>query len=132
MHHLHNTPTHTVAISQEERAFFVAFGERMAALRKAQGVTQVQLAETLGVSQQAITAYESGQRRVPISALPALAEALGTTIEGVIGLNAKRSPSKRGPQPKIAQQLEQIRALPATKQRMVAQMIDAVIAQAAR
>ena len=120
-----------MAISQEERAFFVAFGERMATLRKAQGVTQVQLAETLGVSQQAITAYESGQRRVPISLLPALAEALGTTIEGVIGVDAKRSPGKRGPQPKIAQ-LEQIRSLPATKQRMVAQMIDAVIAQATR
>lgn len=76
--------------------------------------------------------YESGQRRVPISALPALAEALGTTIEGVIGVDAKRSPGKRGPQPKIAQQLEQIRSLPATKQRMVAQMIEAVIAQATR
>ena len=132
MHHLNITPTRTVAISQEERAFFVAFGERMAALRKVQGMTQVQLAETLGVSQQAITAYESGQRRVPISLLPALAEALGTTIEGLIGVDAKRSPGKRGPQPKIAQQLEQIRSLPATKQRMVAQMIDAVIAQATR
>lgn len=69
---------------------------------------------------------------MPISLLPALAEALGTTIEGVIGVDAKRSPGKRGPQPKIAQQLEQIRALPATKQRIVAQMIDAVIAQATR
>jgi transcriptional regulator with XRE-family HTH domain len=132
MHHLNSTPIRAVAISQEERAFFVAFGERMAALRKAQGVTQVQLAETLGVSQQAITAYESGQRRVPISLLPSLANALGTTIEGVIGVDAKRSPAKRGPQPKIAQQLEQIRALPVTKQRMVAQMIDAVLAQAAQ
>ena len=40
-----------MAISQEERAFFIAFGERLAALRKAQGLTQVQLAERLDVSQ---------------------------------------------------------------------------------
>jgi len=72
----HSTPTTTVAISNEERAFFVAFGERLAALRKARGHTQVQLAELLGVSQQAITAYESGQRRVPISMLPLLADTL--------------------------------------------------------
>lgn len=128
MHHLNITPTRTVAISQEERAFFVAFGERMAALRKAQGVTQVQLAETLGVSQQAITAYESGQRRVPISLLPALAEALGTTIEGVIGVDAKRSPAKRGPQPKIAQQLQPIQALPAAEQRAIVKVLDSVLA----
>jgi hypothetical protein len=44
-----------VAISQQERAFFIAFGERLAALRKAQGLTQVQLAGALDVSQQAIT-----------------------------------------------------------------------------
>jgi hypothetical protein len=30
-------PFPTVAISQQERAFFIAFGERLAALRKAGG-----------------------------------------------------------------------------------------------
>jgi hypothetical protein len=34
----------TVAISADERAFFIAFGERIAQQRKAQGLTQVQLA----------------------------------------------------------------------------------------
>jgi DNA-binding XRE family transcriptional regulator len=68
MQQLHSTLP-TVAISQQERAFFIAFGERLAALRKAQGLTQVQLADAPDVSQQAITAYESGQYRVPISSL---------------------------------------------------------------
>jgi len=34
----------------------------------------------------------------------------------------------RGPRPKIAQQLERIRALPVTKQRVISQMIDSVLA----
>jgi DNA-binding XRE family transcriptional regulator len=39
-----------VAISQQKRAFFIAFGERLAALRKAQGLAQAQLADALDVS----------------------------------------------------------------------------------
>lgn len=88
----------------------------------------MQLADMLGLSQQAITTYESGQRRVPISALPALADALGTSIEGVLGVASKRSPGKRGPQPKIAQQLERIQALPAAEQRAIVKVLDSVLA----
>lgn len=128
MSHIHHTATYPVTINSEERAFFVAFGERFAALRKESGLTQVQLAERLGVSQQAVTAYESGQRRVPISTLPLLANTLGVSIEELIGAPAKRSAGKRGPQPKIAQQLQRIEALPKTKQRAISQVLDSVLA----
>jgi len=81
----------------------------------------------LGVSQQAVTAYESGQRRVPISLLPLLASTLGVTVEDLIGVPASRSSGKRGPAPKLQQQLEQIEALPKARQRVVSQMIDAML-----
>lgn len=129
MPQLHHPAPATVAISTEERAFFIAFGERIAALRKTHGITQVQLAETLGVSQQAITAYETGQRRVPISMLPLLADTLDTSIEELIGTPAKRRASKRGPASKLQQQLERISALPKPQQRFVMQMIDTVLQQ---
>ena len=131
MQRLH-TPSAPMAISNEERAFFVTFGERMAALRKAQGLTQVQLAELLDVSQQAITAYESGQRRVPISTLPLLARTLGVSMEDLIGVPASRSTGKRGPAPKLQQQLERVHALPKAKQRMVSEVLDSLLAQANR
>lgn len=117
-----------MAISNEERAFFVAFGERLAALRKAQGLTQVRLAELLDVSQQAITAYESGQRRVPISTLPRLAALLGTSIEDLIGTPTRRTAGKRGPAPKLQQQLEQIQSLPKAEQRAISRVLDSVLA----
>lgn len=88
----------------------------------------MQLASLLEVSQQAVTAYESGQRRVPISMLPALASTLGVTVEELIGMPATRTARKRGPQPKIAQQLQQIEALPKAKQRAISQVLDSVIA----
>ena len=37
----------TMSISTEERTFFVALGERIAALRRAHDVTQMQLAQAL-------------------------------------------------------------------------------------
>ena len=40
-------------------------------------MTQVQMAEFLGVSQQTVDAYELGHRRMAVSALPPLARLLG-------------------------------------------------------
>ena len=59
-----------VAISKNERAFFKRLGARVAELRKALDITQVQVAEHLGVSQQTANAYETGYRRIPVSAIP--------------------------------------------------------------
>ena len=108
---------------------FQHWRERLAQLRKAQGLTQVQLADLLAVSQQAITAYESGQRRVPISALPQLARTLHVTVEDLIGVPAPRGAGKRGPAPKLQQQLERVSALPKAQQRFVMQMLDTVLQQ---
>ncbi len=93
-----------------------------------QGITQVQLAERLGVSQQTITAYEVGRRRIQVSALPVIAQALGVGIEDLVSANAK--PAKRGPAPKIQQQLERVSQLPRARQRMVSEVLDSLLAQA--
>ncbi len=120
----------SVAISQDERAFFEQLGARIAELRKAQGITQVQLAEWLGVSQQTVNAYEVGRRRMAISALPKLARLLGVSMEELIGEESK--PSKRGPVPKLQQQLDRITQLPKPQQKFVMQMLETVLAQASR
>jgi transcriptional regulator with XRE-family HTH domain len=120
-----------VAISQDEREFFTVLGARVARLRKEASITQVQLAETLGVSQQTINAYEMGSRRIPVSALPRLAKVLGVGLEVLIG-EAPSTAHKRGPAPKLQQQIERIGQLPKTKQRFVMEMLDTVLAQAGR
>src|SRR5690606_5854840 len=74
---LTRTP-HGMAISDDERAFFIALGQRIAAQRKTQGITQVDLAERLGISQQAMNSFEKGRRRVPVSLLPLIAQTLET------------------------------------------------------
>jgi hypothetical protein len=41
-------------------------------------------------------------------------------------------PAKRGPAPKLQQQIERIQRLPRSKQRFVIEMLDTVLAQASR
>lgn len=124
---------HGMAISDDERAFFIALGQRIAEQRKACAITQVQLAEQLGISQQAMNSFEKGRRRVPVSLLPVIAQALDTTLDALLADNVspamKSAPKKRGPQKKIRQQLEQIEALPMAKQRAIAQVLDSMLAQ---
>ena len=117
----------SVAISDDERAFFKRLGAHVAKLRKARDITQVQLAEHLGVSQQTVNAYETGYRRLPVSALPPLAKFLGVSLDELVGMPTPKR--KRGPAPKLQQQIEQIQQLPRTKQRFVMQMLDTVLQQ---
>jgi transcriptional regulator with XRE-family HTH domain len=120
-----------MAISANERAFFQRLGTRVAELRRSQNITQVEMAATLGVSQQTINSYEVGRRRIPVSALPTLARSLGVSLEELFGDDAAAA-KKRGPAPKLQQQIERIQQLPRTQQRFVMQMLDTVIAQASR
>lgn len=119
-----------VALSKPEQAFFARLGARIAQLRKEQDITHVQLAETLGVSQQTITAYEVGRRRIQVSALPVITQALGVTVEALVA-EAPR-PGKRGPAPKLQQQLERIQQLPKARQRIVSEVLDSLLSQAGR
>jgi len=117
----------TEQMDRRNRPFFRALGERVMQLRKEHGLTQVQLAETLMLSQQLIAAYEGGQRCVPADVLPRMATALGVSIEELVGTGTKIV--KRGPTPKLQRQLEQITRLPKSKQRFVIEMIDTVLNQ---
>lgn len=112
----------------EEKDFFQRLGRRIAALRNERGLTQVQLAQILEISQQQVLSFEKGRRKVPVSILPQLSKALGVTIEELVGEPPETG--RRGPTPKIQRQLEQVRRLPRTKQRFVSEMLDTILQQA--
>ena len=88
----------------------------------------MQLVESLELTQQMIASYEIGRRHVPVSLLSALAHALAVSVEALIG-QKEAAPGKRGPAPKLQQQMERIQRLPKAKQRFVMEMIDTVLAQ---
>lgn len=117
-----------MTISDDERTFFTGLGERVAQLRKARNITQAQLARALEVSQQTVQSYEVGRRRIPVSTLRLLAKTLGVTLDELMA-EGTRAPRKRGPASQLQQHLERISQLPKPKQRMLIEMIDAVLQQ---
>lgn len=120
-------------MTQDEKLFFKQLGARIAQLRKERGgLTQAQLAEMLGLTQQMVASYEVGRRRVPVSLLPPIADALTISIEELIGRPPARVAAKRGPAPKLQQQIERIGQLPKAKQRFVMEMLETVLTQASR
>jgi hypothetical protein len=67
---------------------------------------------------------------VAAALLPVLATTLQMPIEELIGIEAKKSaPGKRGPAPKIQRQLERVNQLPRSKQRVVSEVLDSLLAQ---
>jgi transcriptional regulator with XRE-family HTH domain len=116
-------------ISDEQRTFFIRLGKRIASLRNQHGLTQTRLAEILGVSQKSVNAFEHGNRRVPVSMLPLLANALGVSIEDLLSDGPTRH-AKRGPASKLERQIELIRHLPRAKQKFVTDFLDNVLGSA--
>ena len=60
-------------------------GAVISRLRKEHGMTQMQLADALGISYQAVSNWERGQSMPDISKLPELAALFGTTIDELLG-----------------------------------------------
>jgi transcriptional regulator with XRE-family HTH domain len=118
-------------MTHDEKLFFKQLGARIATLRKEQNMTQTQFAEQLDLTQQMVASYEVGRRRVPVSLLPQIAATLTVSLEELIGKNSA-SPAKRGPAPKLQQQIERIQQLPRAQQKFVMQMLDTVLQQASR
>ena len=118
-------------MTQDEKQYFKELGSRLAQLRKEAGLTQVQLAEALGVSQQMVASYEVGRRRIPVSMLAALAQALKVQIDVLLGGTPKVQ-SRRGPASQLQRSIERISELPKPKQRFVIEMLETVLAQASR
>jgi len=119
-------------MSAKDERFFKDLGARVAQLRRDQGLTQTQLAERLGIAQQTLAHYEVGRLRVAASMLPALARVLGTSVEELLGQSPARAGGKRGPALRLRQQLERLSALPKPKQRAVMEVLESMLAQAAR
>lgn len=63
----------------------IYFGERIAGYRKAQGLTQEGLAQKLGVTNQAVSKWESDQCCPDIMLLPGLADVFSVSIDELFG-----------------------------------------------
>ena len=111
-----------------DKRFIVELGKRIAARRKERGLTQAKIGELLGFTQPHIQAFESGRRRISVTELPKLAAILGTSVEELLGLQAK--PGQRGRPSLLERQFEKASRLTKKQQQFVSQVLEAVLLQA--
>lgn len=114
----------------KDSTFFKELGARIATARKERGMTQQALADQLGIAQQTLAHYEVGRIRIVASLLPRVAELLDLSLdELLVGTPIVRLPGKRGPASRLQQQLDSISQLPRARQRVVSEVLDAMLAQ---
>jgi transcriptional regulator with XRE-family HTH domain len=119
----------TSKMAPEDKTYYEQLGQRIARYRKAQGLTQVQLAEVLGIAQQTMAHYEGGRLRIAVSMLSALADALSVSVEELIHEETPAAKKKRGPASVLQRQMEQIGRMPRAKQKFITEMLEALIKQ---
>lgn len=107
------------------------FGSRLVALRKARGMTQVQLAEATGTSQRAISYYENHASFPPAQALIALAQALRVSTDELLGVRAPKRESADPEQRRLWKKFQQVGELPERDQRAVIRLINSLSAASA-
>lgn len=111
-------------IKQESRAYFKALGARITTLRKSRGMTQAELARAIGVSPQAVFAYELGERRISVLVLAKLAKIFSTPVGDLVGMSKPLHERKGRLSPRCMRHAERLQALSKTQQRFVVRIID--------
>lgn len=108
------------------------FGQRLAAERKKQGLSQKQLAERLETTREIIDYYE---RRAVNPSLPFIeraAESLQVSVAELVGSEPRAARRRPGPSPQLVRRIEQIGELPRKEQEFVIRFLDTVLERAGR
>lgn len=104
------------------------FGQRLKQLRKAKGLTQVELGKLIGVSQRLLTYYERRSKHIPANLLPALAKALRISVDELLGLKSTKEEfiPKHS---RIWKKLIMVEELPPKDQKVILHYINTIVKQ---
>jgi len=105
-----------------------ALGQRLAELRQAAGLTQMGLAEKLGVHHSNIAFWELSGTPPRGEVLPKMAHALGVSVDELLGVTPPK-PKKQAAKGRLQQVFESAAKLPRRQQNKVAEFVEAFVAQ---
>ena len=98
------------------------FSEKLRVLRKKAGLTQMELAQAIGISQAAITDYERGRRIPTMDKISPMAKALKVSYEELLKTDSKVNDTKNNivhGNTRTAKIHDVFEKLPVNKQRQV-------------
>lgn len=100
------------------------WGERLAQARARSGLSQKDLADKMGVTQQAIAAWERKITAVRSDTLMRLASILGISSDELLGIKPGR---KNSPSGKLHRVFEEVSKLPRRQQQKVVEFVEAFV-----
>lgn len=109
-----------------------AIGQRLAALRKAKGLTQVDVAAALGLAQGLLSKYETGDLLLHGELIVEFARVLGVSSDDILGIESKRTakPTLPAVDKTLARRLAQLQALPRRDRDALLRTLDAFLSKA--
>ena len=105
-------------------------GERLAALRKGKGLTQIDVAQALDITQTLISKYERGDLLMHGELIAQFASVLGVSADEILGIESKRSkPALPAVDKTLARRLAQLQKLPRRDRDALLRTLDAFLAK---
>lgn len=111
------TPRHTKSETE-------TIAQRLARIRRERGLTQVELAEKLGVAQPVVSDYERGELRLHGELIVKLTGILGVSAEELLGLEKTKGNGAPVKNRRLARRLQEIERLPRRDQQALLRTID--------
>jgi transcriptional regulator with XRE-family HTH domain len=104
------------------------FAERLVQVRKARGMTQVQLATAIGVTQAIISKYENEVSDPAASAIAEIARVLGVSADVLLGVKQGRLPRDEmdAKARRLWKNFQKVRILPQRDQRAVIRLVHSL------
>jgi transcriptional regulator with XRE-family HTH domain len=101
--------------------------EKLVAMRKAKGLSQVELAELIGEPAANVAYWEKSNKPPRSDVLPKLASVLGVRIEDLLVDGRAPSTKHNGPVGIVQRTFEKVRRLPRRQQQQVVQVVEALV-----
>lgn len=121
-HHVNSLEPVSYAVLVARNQSVSDFPERVAALRKAKGFTQQQLAERVGVHVQQLKRYEAGSSQPTLDVIRNLAMALGATSDQLLF-----GKDERGPDDELRLRFEAASRFSAEEKKVLKSLLDSMI-----
>jgi transcriptional regulator with XRE-family HTH domain len=103
-----------------------AIGENIKQIRKRKGLSQIELAEKIGISQKLLSHYEKGRLKISSDLIVLIAGALDVSSDLLLGLKKDTSNGQKASL-KVVRRLNEIEELTGNQQRTIFKSIDLML-----
>jgi transcriptional regulator with XRE-family HTH domain len=117
-------PTPRKKQKQTMPSTIAAIPGRLARLRRERGLTQVQLAEAIGISRNLLANYEMGRTHLTDESIILLAQILRVSTDELLGVSRTNTPPDMIPSVRLVRRMQKIQKMPLSDQKALLKTID--------